>query len=85
MNRFNDSTLHALIHLRGQTSYPITTLRNAIRNFTIECLTPAVERGWLTLRTGGRGSSIVEITEAGENWLRSLCDLSNEQACIVKS
>ena len=80
MTRFHDQCLHAMIHLSGQTSYPIIKLRNAIRNFTIECLEPAIERGWVVLRTGGRGSSIVEITEAGEKWLRALCDLSDEQA-----
>jgi hypothetical protein len=80
MNRFNDSTLHCLIHLSGQTSYPIIKLRNAIRNFTIECLEPAIKRGWVELRTGGKGSSIVEITESGEKWLRKLCDLSEAEA-----
>ena len=79
MNRFNDETLHCLIHLSGQTSYPIIKLRNAIRNFTIECLEPAIKRGWVVHRTGGKGSSIVEITESGEKWLRKLCDLSEEQ------
>ena len=80
MNRFNDKTLHCLIHLSGQTSYPIIKLRNAIRNFTIECLEPAIKRGWVELRTGGKGSSIVEITESGEKWLRKLCDLSEAEA-----
>lgn len=80
MTRFNDSTLHCLIHLSGQTSYPIIKLRNAIRNFTIECLEPAIERGWVIHRTGGKGSSIVEITESGEKWLRKLCDLSEAEA-----
>lgn len=84
MNRFHDQTLHCLIHLAGsQGGHPISSLRNSIRGFTLDCLTPAIERGWVELRTGGRGSSIVEITDAGEKWLRSLCDLSNEQPVII--
>jgi hypothetical protein len=69
-----------MIHLSGANgSYSVATLRSAIRNFKLDCLTPAIERGWVELHTSGRGSSTANITESGEKWLRSLCDLSNDQ------
>lgn len=69
-----------MIHLSGPNgSYSVATLRSAIRGFTLDCLTPAIERGWVELHTSGTGSSTARITEDGEKWLRSLCDLSNDQ------
>jgi len=79
-DRFHDKTLHALIHIQNASaSYSIASLHQAVKGFTKECLMPAVERGWVTIRPSTKGASIVEMTDAGEKWLRKLCDLSNEQ------
>jgi predicted transcriptional regulator len=82
MTRFNDQSLHIMIHLSGTTSRPIIFLCNAIKSFTKSMLEPLVERGWATLRPSASGDSIVEITDAGEAWLRKVCDISNEQPKI---
>ncbi len=84
MNRFNDQCLHCLLHIQGATtSYSIASLHQAVKGFTKECLMPAVNRGWVTIRPSAKGASIVELTEAGEKWLRRLCDLSDEQEAVV--
>ena len=75
--RFNDQVLHALIHLQSaKPGYSVANLHQAVKGFTVELLTPAIERGWVDLRPSAKGASIVELTEAGEKWLRKLCDLS---------
>ena len=81
--RFNDCVLHALIHLQSaKPGYSVANLHQAVKGFTVELLTPAIERGWVDLRPSSRGASIVEFTDAGEKWLRKLCDLSEEQAKV---
>ena len=82
-DRFHDQTLHCVIHLAASGArYPVSTLHQAVKGFTVECLQPAINRGWVELTTGGKGASIVQITDDGEKWLRKLCDLSNEQPAI---
>ncbi len=84
MTRFNDRVLHAMLHIQGSTtSYSIASLHQAVKGFTKECLMPAVNRGWVTIRPSAKGASIVELTEAGEKWLRRLVDLSDEQEVKV--
>ena len=69
-----------MLHLSGvKSSYSIESLHQAVKGFTVELLTPAIERGWVDLRPSAKGASIVELTEAGEKWLRKLCDLSEEE------
>ena len=81
--RFNDCVLHALIHLQSaKPGYSVANLHQAVKGFTVELLTPAIERGWVDVRPSSRGASIVELTDAGEKWLRKLCDLSEEQAKV---
>jgi hypothetical protein len=78
--RFSDQVIHAMLHLSGsKTSYSIATLHQAVKGFTKELLMPAIERGWVLLRPSAKGASIVEITEAGEKWLRKLVDLSEAE------
>lgn len=84
MNRFHDQCLHSMIHLSfAQDRCSVATLRSAIRNFTLDCLAPAIERGWVELHASGTGSSTASLTDNGEKWLRSLCDLSNEQPAKI--
>lgn len=85
MERFSDHSLHILVHLSGSKStYSLATLRNAIKSFQKVMLDPLIERGWVTTRSraGSNVCDIVEITEAGEKWLRKLCDLSEAEAKV---
>lgn len=84
MTRFHDQTLHSLIHISfAQDRCSVAVLRSAVRDFTLEYLTPAIERGWVELQTGRTGPSFARLTEAGEKWLRHLCDLSNDQPAKI--
>jgi len=80
MTRFSDTTLHALIHIAdGKVASSMATIHQAVKGIRKEDLLPAVERGWLNIRARPTGSSVLELTEAGEKWMRHLCDLSNAQ------
>lgn len=80
MTSFSHVTLHALIHVAdGKVASSMATIHQAVKGIQKDDLLPAVERGWLTIRARPTGSSVLELTEAGEKWMRHLCDLSNAQ------
>lgn len=82
---FNDLTLHAMLHLNDSKNQEMSmfSLHQTIKYITAEQLQPAIERGWITTRTGTKkhaaasGGTIVELTEAGAAHLRRLGDISN--------
>lgn len=65
---------------RKEKGATINTLGQSIRYLSTDHLQFALDRGWIKkYRNGNRCDSIVyAITEAGEAYIRHLCDLTNQ-------